>query len=91
MKPLNYINPNFSLHFKLYTDASDRAYGGYLYQEIEGKIYVIGYFSKTYTAAQRNYATGEKELLGIVKTTGHFHSFLFGRQFSVYTDHLPLT
>ena len=73
---LELYQPDFNIPFKLY-----------LYQEVEGKICVVGYFSKTYTPAQRNYATGEKELLGIVKTTENFHCFLFGREFSVYTDH----
>ncbi len=58
---LELFQPDFSIMFKINTDASDRAYGGYIYQEINKKTYIIGFFSKTYTAAQRKYATGEKK------------------------------
>ena len=88
---LELYQPDFNLPFHLYTDASDRAYGSYIYQIAEGKICVVGYFSKTYTKAQQNYPTNEKELLGIVKSIEHFSPFLFGRHFRVYNDHLPLT
>jgi len=34
---------------------------------------------------------GERELLSIYKLIEAFHTILFGRHFSVYADHLPLT
>jgi putative transposase len=73
------------------TDASDKGYGGYAFQDIEGKRPVLGFHSKTYTRAQRNYSAGERELLSIYKLIEVFHTILFGRHFTVYTDHLPLT
>lgn len=37
------------------------------------------------------YSTFDRELLAIYLSTKHFRYFLEGRQFAIYTDHLPLT
>ena len=37
------------------------------------------------------YSAFDCELLAIYLSTKHFHYFLEGRQFAIYTDHLPLT
>ena len=37
-----------------------------------------------------NYPTPEKELLAIVMAIEHWHTYLYGRKFVVYTDHQPL-
>ena len=81
----------FELEFIVNTDASDYGYGAFLEQEIDGKNRIISYYSKCYTAAQRNYSTSEKELLSIVKAVEHWKVFLYGKEFTVYTDHQPLT
>ena len=52
---------------------------------------IIAYFSKSYTAAQSNYATPEQELLSVVMAIENFHVYLYGAPFTVYTDHMPLT
>ena len=44
-------------------DASDFAVGAILGQRIDKKLHVIHYASKTLDAAQKNYATTEKEFL----------------------------
>ncbi len=73
------------------TDASEKAYGGHIFQLKNGAELSLGYHSKTYTEAQKKYSAGEKELLAIVSCTEHFHYFLFGRHFQVFSDHMPLT
>ena len=84
--------PNFTAEFHLKTDACNYACGGYLYQlNVEGEEQVIGYFSKSFTRAQRNYSTSEQELLGIILSIEFFHTYLYGRHFTVWTDHQPLT
>jgi hypothetical protein len=57
---LELYQADFDYDLKLGTDASEGGYGGYLYQDFTGQVRVIGYFSKTCTKAQKNYATNEK-------------------------------
>ncbi len=83
--------PDFSLPFHLYTDANDYAYGTVLIQYFVDDICILGYFSKSYTLAQRKYAIIEKELLVIVRAIEFFNPVLYGREFTVWSDHLPLS
>ena len=83
--------PDFSQPFHLYTDASDYAYGAHLTQYKGNEMEELGYFSKSYTLAQRKYATNEKELLVIVRAIEFFHPLLYGRNFTVWSDQLPLS
>ncbi len=88
--------PDFEQDMIITTDASDNGYGAVLEQYIrtEDGSYnkrPIEYFSKSYTPAQKNYSTTEKELLAVVMSVEHFHSYVYGRKFTIYTDHLPNT
>ena len=76
--------------FILDTDASNFAVGGVLSQEHEGQEKVVAYFSKTLGKAERNYCVTRRELLAVVKSTEHFHHYLYGRRFLIRTDHAAL-
>ena len=79
------------------TDASEIGYGAVLEQSFKvdedgtEALRPIEYYSKNYTAAQKKYSTSEKELLAIIMAVEHYHSYIYGKKFTIYIDHLPLT
>nr|GEY92608.1 DNA-directed DNA polymerase [Tanacetum cinerariifolium] len=58
--------PDWSKPFEFMCDASDYAAGAVLGQRVDKKPVVIFYASKTFSEAQMNYTTTEKELLAVV-------------------------
>lgn len=83
--------PDFEKPFVLTTDASNFALGAVLSQGPIGKDRPVAYASRTLTKAEENYSAIEKELLAIVWAAKYFRPYLFGRKFTLYTDHQPLT
>lgn len=83
--------PNFAKPFFLTTDACDYAIGGVLEQlDDNNQRRPIAYASRTLNSAEKNYSTIEKELLAIVWAVKHFRPYLYGRKFTIRTDHQPL-
>jgi hypothetical protein len=83
--------PDFTKEFFLTTDASDYAIGSVLEQlDDNNQRRPVAYASRTLNDAERNYSTIEKELLAIVWSVKHFRPYLYGRKFSIRTDHQPL-
>ncbi|CAK9812938.1 Retrovirus-related Pol polyprotein from transposon 17.6 [Anthophora plagiata] len=83
--------PDFNKPFLLTTDASDFAIGGILSQGSVGKDKPIAYASRVLNSAELNYPTIQKELLAIVYCIQHFRPYLYGKKFTLVTDHKPLT
>ena len=50
----------------------------------------MGYFSRKSLPYQRKYSVSEKELLAIIEATEYWHHNLYGRHFTIKTDHKPL-
>jgi len=83
--------PDFTRPFVLTTDASNDAIGAVLSQGPVGKDLPIAYASRTLINAEKNCPTIEKELLAIAWSCKYFRQYLYGRKFTIVTDHLPLT
>ena len=77
--------------FVLDTDASLTGIGAVLSQIIDGKEYVLGYASRTLSKTERNYCTTRRELLAVKHFVQHFRPYLYGREFTIRTDHASLT
>ncbi|CAB0029051.1 unnamed protein product [Trichogramma brassicae] len=78
--------------YVLYTDASSKALGAVLCQEIEpGDVRIIYMASRTLKGAELNYYTTELELLAIVWALEKFRSYVYGQPVEVRTDHQALT
>ena len=74
----------------LTSDASDTALGAVLEQKIGNTWRPLAFFSRQLRKPERNYATFDRELLGIHLAVKHFRYFLEGRVFTVFTDHKPI-
>lgn len=79
-----------SLPFTLRTDASARAIGAVLCQGEAADERPIEYASRLLTAAERHYATTEREALAIVWAVGKFRGYIENSRVKIGTDHQPL-
>lgn len=86
--PLFIADPNSS--FIVQTDACDLGLGAVLWQRVQGEDRPISFISRKLNSAEKNYATIEKECLGIKWAIEKCHDYLYGRTFIVRTDHAPL-
>ena len=83
--------PDFDRAFILTTDASGEAIGSVLSQGKPGEDLPIAYASRMMNKHEKNYSVSEKELLAITWSVKHFRPYLFGKKFTIYCDHKPLT
>ena len=78
--------PDFSLPFQIVSDASLLGTGAVLMQE----EHVIAYSSKKFGPAEKNYTTGEQELLGVHNALTEWRCYVEGNECTLITDHNPL-
>ena len=64
--------------------------GALLEQKFDDGWHPIAYGSRSLTKSEANYAPIELETLGVVFACDRFNIYLYGRQFTVKTDHQPL-
>ena len=82
--------PNFSLPFRVYTDASNHGLGAILSQTQDGKERIIMSASRTLTNPEKRYSATKKEALGLYWAVHKFRHFLLCQKFEVVTDHYSL-
>src|SRR3954469_14521693 len=71
-------------------DASDFAVRAVLGQRVDKKLNVIHYASKTLDAAQKNYATTEKEFLVVIFACDKFRPYIVDSKVTIHTDHAAI-
>ena len=76
---------------ELHTDASDKALGGVLFQKVGSVNRPVAFYSRRFNSAEENYSATDRELLAIIASLKHFRHYVSGLEFSVLTDHQPLT
>ena len=85
-------SPEGYCRYRLHTDASLDGLGAVLYQKQDGKDRVISYASRRLSPSERNYPVHKLEFLALKRAvTDKFHDYLYGNQFTAYTDNNPLT
>ena len=84
-----YYNPSAETHFIV--DESPCGVAAILNQKQKnGDIRPVAYASRTLTPTERRYSQTEREALAVLFGIQRFHIYLYGMQFTVYSDHKAL-
>ena len=81
---LQYFDPTKATTIEV--DASQKGLGACLVQDDKP----VAFASTSLTTAQRNYANIERETLAMVYGVNKFHTYVFGKEFTLISDHKPL-
>ena len=86
------VHPQSNAAISLSVDASDSHIGAVLQQQLRDKSWSpLAFFSKKLSDAEKKYSAFDRELLAAFSSVCHFRFMLEGREFTIFTDHKPLT
>ncbi|GFW25909.1 transposon Tf2-6 polyprotein [Trichonephila clavipes] len=80
----------FRCKISLWTDASDKAVGGFSYATLPKQLGTCCLLSVKLSKSQQKWSTYDRELLAIYISVKRFRHMLEGRDFIIYTDQKPL-
>jgi hypothetical protein len=72
------------------TDASSIALGACLSQVVMGVERPVAFASRVLSPTERNYSASEREALACIWASEKWHFYLYGRKFTLQTDHQAL-
>lgn len=61
-----------------------------MHRMTDGNMKAVLHTARALTETEQRYSQIEKEALALVHTVRKFHKFLYGRRFTLNTDHKPL-
>jgi hypothetical protein len=83
--------PDFEKHFYVTTDASKIAIAAVLSQkDANGRDQPIAYASRSLKGSEERYSNTDRELLATMYGITQFRPYIWGRKFTLITDHQPL-
>jgi hypothetical protein len=85
------VVPDPELPYEVYTDASNFALGAVPLQRQDKYKRPVAFLSRKLSPTERNYPTGDREMLGILYALQEWRCYLEGAEFTVNSDHLNHT
>jgi len=91
IKPTLLKYSDFNKKFCIIPNASKQACGAVLTQTYGDKQLPVAYASRSFTKGESNKNTTEQELAAIHWAITYFRPYIYGKHFTIKTDHRPLT